>query len=76
MSVHLDAVLLPVAVVGFARIPVGVGDGGVVLPPAPEGGWVGGWGGFIFWPGRLLTSYFVHSIFYFISNHLQATADK
>lgn len=59
MSIHLDAVLLPVAVVGFARIPVGVGDGGVVLPPAPEGG------GGIFWPGRLLTSYFVQSIFFF-----------
>lgn len=37
MSVHLDAVLLPVAVVGFARIPVGVSDGGLVQPPAPEG---------------------------------------
>lgn len=69
MSVHLDAVLLPVAVIGFARIPVGVGDGGVVLPPAP-----GGRKGFIFWTGRLITSYFEY--FYFISNHLQATADK
>lgn len=37
VSVHLDAVLLPVGVVGFARIPVGVGDGGVVLPPAQRG---------------------------------------
>lgn len=36
MSVHLDAVLLPVGVVGFACIPVGVGDGRVVLPPAPS----------------------------------------
>lgn len=34
MSVHLDTVLLPVGVVGFACIPVGVGDGRVVLPPA------------------------------------------
>lgn len=36
MSVHLDAVLLQIGVVGFTGSPVGVTDGRVVLPPAPS----------------------------------------